>query len=280
MSEVTAQPALPAAAFDVFARLLHARSGLVIGPDKQYLLDARLRPVITRLKLGDLAGLAHRLRTQCAAELEREVVERMTTNESFFFRDTKPFTHFAEVLLPRLLAKRPPGSTLRIWSAAASTGQEAYSLAMTLAEHQAKLGHVHSEILATDLSRDVLVRAKAGLYTQFEVQRGLPAQLLHKYFRQDGHHWRLDDGIRAKVTFREWNLLHDPASLGCFDAIFCRNVLIYFDQPTKARVLEALGGRLAPNGALYLGSTESIMGLTARLTPLDDDRGVYHRSPG
>jgi len=265
--------------FEVFATVLHAGSGLAIGPDKTYLLETRLAPLVRREGMPGLDALAMRLRSRAQSSLARDVVEAMTTNESFFFRDDKPFTHVRAQGLPRLLAARPAGARLRLWSAAASTGQEAYSLAMLLAESRMVLGNRAVEILGTDIAREPLARARAGAYTQFEIQRGLPMQMLVKYFRKEGPQWRLADAIRAMVDFREWNLLGDLRPLGQFDVVFCRNVLIYFDQGTKARVLEAIARQLAPDGLLYLGGAETVLGITDRLVPSGSDYGVYELAP-
>jgi chemotaxis protein methyltransferase CheR len=266
---------LSPSAFDTLAKLLKARSGLTIGMDKVYLLETRLAGLVKRENLTDLNGLAERLRRPGQDVLARDVVEAMTTNESFFFRDDKPFQHFRSQALPRMVAARPPGSALRIWSAAASSGQEAYSVAMILAESAAVLGSHKAEIVGTDIAREQLARAKDGLYTQFEVQRGLPVQMLMRYFRKEENHWRIAEPIRAMVQFREHNLLSDLRPLGRFDIVFCRNVLIYFDQPTKARVLEAIAKLMPPDGLLYLGGTETVLGITSRFAPMPNERGVY-----
>ncbi|MDE2006742.1 MAG: chemotaxis protein CheR [Rhodospirillales bacterium] len=266
---------LAPAAFAVFADLLRKRSGLTIGPDKAYLLETRLGPIARRERLADLAALATRLGAPGAESLAREITEAMTTNESLFFRDAKPFAHVKASVLPRLNAARGPGEALRIWSAAASTGQEAYSLAMTVAELRPTLGARRVEILGTDIAREPLARAREGLYTQFEVQRGLPVQMLMKHFRKEEQNWRIAEALRGAVSFREWNLLDNPAALGRFDIVFCRNVLIYFDPPTKARVLEAIAGQLAPDGVLYLGGAETVLGITERLAPVPDGPGAY-----
>ena len=205
----------------------------------------------------------------------RDVVEAMTTNESFFFRDDKPFQHFRSQALSRVIAARPAGAPLRIWSAAASSGQEAYSLAMILLESRAILGDRRVEILGTDLARDQLARAREGLYTQFEVQRGLPVQMLMRYFRREDPGWRISDTLRAMVQWKEWNLLGDLRALGRFDIVFCRNVLIYFDQATKTQALEAIAGQMSADGMLYLGGAETVLGLTTRFAPLPAERGVY-----
>ena len=262
-------------AFDTFAALLRARSGLVIGQDKTYLLETRLASILRREKLTDLNALADRLRRAGADAIARDVVEAMTTNESFFFRDDKPFQHFRTQALPRLLAARPAGAGLRIWSAAASSGQEAYSLAMILAECRGMLGARKIEIVGTDIAREQLARARDGLYTQFEVQRGLPVQMLMRYFRKEETGWRIADAIRALVQFREFNLLSDLRPLGRFDIVFCRNVLIYFDSKTKKHVLEAIAMQMAPNGLLYLGGAETVLGITGFFAPLTGERGVY-----
>ncbi len=267
-------------AFETLAALLKSRSGLTIGTDKLYLLETRLASIVKREKLADLNGLAEHLRRPGSDALARDVVEAMTTNESFFFRDDKPFQHFRTQALPRLVAARPPGSTLRVWSAAASSGQEAYSLAMIIAESASLLGGRKVEIIGTDIAREQLARARDGLYTQFEVQRGLPVQMLMRYFRKDDTAWRIADSIRAMVQFREYNLLTDLRALGRFDIVFCRNVLIYFDQPTKARALEAICGLMPADGLLYLGGAETVLGITSRFSPMPNERGVYGVVPG
>jgi chemotaxis protein methyltransferase CheR len=267
--------ALSSAAFDTFATLLKNRSGLVIGPDKLYLLETRLAPILKREQLRDLTVLAERLRAPGADALIRQVVEAMTTNESFFFRDDKPFQHFRSQALPRLLASRPSGATLRVWSAASSSGQEAYSVAMIVSECRASLGDRRIEIIGTDLAREQVARARDGLYTQFEVQRGLPVQMLMRHFRKEPNGWRISDAIRGMVQYREWNLLADLRPLGQFDVVFCRNVLIYFDQATKAKVLDAVARQMPADGLLYLGGAETVLGITSRFAPLPAERGVY-----
>ena len=266
---------LTSAGFETFATLLKSRSGLVIGPDKLYLLETRLAQILKREQIRDLTALAERLRAPGSEAIARDVVDAMTTNESFFFRDDKPFQHFRAQALPRLLAARPPTAGLRVWSAASSSGQEAYSIAMILTELGASIGKRRIEIIGTDLARDQVARAREGLYTQFEVQRGLPVQMLMRHFRKDEAGWRISDAIRGMVQFREWNLLADLRALGQFDVVFCRNVLIYFDQPTKTRVLESIAPRMPADGLLYLGGAETVLGITSRFAPLQGDRGVY-----
>ena len=263
----------------MIANLIRSRSGLVLGPDKLYLVETRLAFLLRREGLQDLAALAERLRNTIQSprgiELTREIVEALTTNETLFFRDTKPFTHLKQQALARFHQARPPGRPLRIWSAAASTGQEAYSLAMVMAESRAVLNGRPVEIVGTDLAREPVQRAREGLYTQFEVQRGLPVQMLVKYFTKEDAGWRIKEELRSVVRFREFNLLNDLSSLGVFDVVFCRNVLIYFDPPTKIRVLNAIARQMTPDGLLYLGGAETTLGLTTDFLPVATERGVY-----
>ncbi len=260
-------------AFEEVAALVKSRSGLALGPEKVYLVDTRLAAMTRRLGLRDFAALVPQLRIDRA--LQDEVVEALTTNETLFFRDTKPFDHLRTQALPRLQASRPAGTPLRIWSAAASTGQEAYSLAMLVSEMGPALHGRAVQILGTDIARAPLARAREASYSQFEVQRGLPARMLVKYFTKEGEGWRLIKPIRDMAEFREWNLLHDPSPLGRFDVVFCRNVLIYFDMPTKARVLKLIASRLVPGGLLYLGGAETIHGLGESFRLLPGEHSVF-----
>ena len=260
--------------FDFLVRLLKDRSGLVLTREKAYLVENRLLPVARKHELSDLKDLISGLVAEKAA-LTKDVVEAMTTNESFFFRDRVPFDAFRDVVLPAMNTRRADKKSLRIWCAAASTGQEPYSLGIILKEQAAKFPGWQFEILATDISTEVLQRAKDGCYNQFEVQRGLPIRMLIKYFQKSGEFWQIDAALRGLVTFQEFNLLNDPRPLGWFDVVFCRNVLVYFDQPTKSRVLEAIASQLTPDGYLFLGSSETVLGLTESFQPLPNLRGVY-----
>lgn len=262
------------AAFAEIAAHIHARSGLALGPDKLYLLETRLAPILVREQLPDLGALARRLQLNRSDVLSKAVVEALTTNESLFFRDNTPFQHVREHALPRLHRARPAGQRLRIWSAAASTGQEAYSLAITACETPG-VEERGVELIATDIASAPLERARAGLYSQFEVQRGLDGARLARWFKREGEGWRVAARLRAMVTFREWNLLSSLAPLGQFDIVFCRNVLIYFDAPTKIRVLAAIRRQMAPDGLLYLGASETTLGLAPDLVRAAPGVGVY-----
>jgi chemotaxis protein methyltransferase CheR len=265
--------------YDYLRKLLKERSGLVLSADKQYLVESRLLPLARKIGAAHLSDLVVKLKAPGAEPLIVDVVEAMTTNESFFFRDKIPFEHFREHMLPSLLKARAAQRRIRIWCAAASTGQEPYSLAMILKEMALQVAGWRIEIIATDLSNEVLEKARAGLYSQFEVQRGLPIQLLMKYFSQAGETWQISPEIKAMVQYRPLNLLADFTHLGTFDIVFCRNVLIYFDQETKVGVLERLARLSEPDGYLVLGAAETVVGLTEVFKPMLDRRGLYMPNP-
>jgi chemotaxis protein methyltransferase CheR len=261
--------------FALIARLLKERSGLVVTAEKSYLLENRLLPVAVRHGHGSVAGMATALRRGADAALVRDVIEAMTTNESFFFRDTKPFEQFRTIILPELLRARAATRRLRIWSAACAAGQEPYSLAMLLADEAERLAGWQVTLLASDISGEMVARAQAGSYSQFEVGRGLPLKYLVRYFDPDNERWLLKPELRRTVQFRTINLLDDLGALGRFDAIFCRNVLIYFDGPTKGAILERLAAMLPPDGFLCLGGAETTLGVSDRFDAVPDQRGLY-----
>ncbi len=261
--------------FDYLRQLLRQRSGLVLSAEKQYLVESRLLPVARKHGLASLTELVTKLKAANTAPLSIDVVEAMTTNESFFFRDKVPFEHFRATIMPALMAARAREKRLRIWCTACATGQEPYSLAMSLKSIGPALAGWRTEIIATDLSGECLDKAKAGIYSQFEVQRGLPIQLLVKFFSQVGDAWQIAPEIRAMVQFRPLNLLNDFSALGTFDLVFCRNVLIYFDQDTKIVVLNRIARQMPSNGFLVLGAAETVVGLTEAFKPMNDKRGLY-----
>ena len=260
--------------YDYIRRFVKERSGLDLSADKQYLVESRLLPLARRAGLDGIRGLIEKIRTG-APDIAADLVEAMTTNETFFFRDRIPFDLFSNAIMPMLTQARGERRAIRIWCAASSTGQEPYSLAMCIKEMGALLNGWRIEIVATDLSHGVLEKSKAGIYTQFEVQRGLPIQLLVKYFKQVGDLWQINPDIRAMVQHRQLNLLHDFSHLGTFDLIFCRNVLIYFDQATKTRMLLRLATAIEPDGVLALGAAETVIGLSDVFKPWPQRRGLY-----
>jgi chemotaxis protein methyltransferase CheR len=268
--------------YEYLRKILKERSGLDLAADKQYLVESRLVPLARKAGLPGIGDLVQKMKGGAEA-LTADVVEAMTTNETFFFRDKVPFDHLRETMIPALLQARAARRSMRIWCAAGSTGQEPYSIAMCLKEYGAALAGWRTEIIATDLSNEVLEKSRAGLYSQFEVQRGLPIQLLVKYFKQVGELWQINADIRAMVQHRQLNLLQDFAHLGTFDVIFCRNVLIYFDQDTKVGVFTRLAKQMETDGYLALGAAETVVGLTDVFKPYPEKRGLYRpnlvRSP-
>jgi chemotaxis protein methyltransferase CheR len=260
--------------YEYLRKFLKDNSGLDLSADKQYLIESRLLPLARKVGLSGIAELVQKLQAG-SRQLITDVVEAMTTNETFFFRDKVPFDHFRDTIMPEIIKARAGRRSVRIWCAAGSTGQEPYSLAMCLKEMGAALTGWRVEIIATDLSQEVLEKAKAGIYSQFEVQRGLPIQMLVKYFKQTGETWQINPELRAMIQHRQLNLLHDFAQLGTFDVIFCRNVLIYFDQDTKTNIFRRLARQIDGEGYLMLGAAETVVGLTEAFKPYPDRRGLY-----
>ncbi len=263
--------------FNFLRNLLKEQSGLVLGEDKRYLLDSRLNPVASEFGFEDLAQMVVALQRPGSQRLATRITEAMTINESFFFRDMTPFDNFRKVMLPHMLKERANTRRLRIWSAAASTGQEGYSLAIELLEQKNKIPGWKVEILGTDLSSEALAKATAGKYSQFEVQRGMPTAMLMKYFKQDGAEWVVEPAVKSMVSFRHFNLLKDYRSLGTFDIVFCRNVLIYFDRETKSEILNRMAKQMSPDGYLVLGAAETIIGLSDEFEMVTGTRGLYQR---
>ena len=243
-------------AFARIQRMVHDATAIVLEDGKEYLVEARLAPIAREHGFPSVDALCLGLH-QHSKELFNEVVEAMTTNETSFFRDHHPFEALRRVVLPELLIKRANERSLRIWCAACSSGQEPYSLAMLLDEHFPQLISWKVRILATDVSKSVLARARAGRYRQVEVNRGLSANLLVKYFVRDGLEWEVRPELRRIVDFAELNLIGNWQKTDKFDLIMLRNVLIYFDQPTKLSILERVRARLRPDGYLVLGGSET-----------------------
>lgn len=258
---------MSAIAFEKIARFVNAKSGIQLPPSKAYMLETRLTPLLARFNLSSLDNLAVQLELS-HAEIEQAVVDAMTTNESFFFRDRTPFSHFTEIMLPALLPqKKNSREKLRIWCAAAATGQEPYSLAISAIENRTLLGDVPVEIIGTDISSRALAIAEKGLYNQFEAQRGLSAERLITHFDQVEGGWQAKPHIKEMISFQKLNLLQNFSHLGQFDIVFCRNVLIYFDVPTKSEVLARIRRLMPANGYLMLGAAETLIGVTDQFAP-------------
>ena len=235
---------------------VYAHSGIVLDESKGYLIDARLTPIVRQLQLESVNDLCALLRATASSPLQTQVVEAMTTNETYFFREVDQYSAIRDYLVPELLVSRRASGRMRFLSAACSTGQEAYSLLMLLFDMGLSAAWDLS-VLGTDISTPVLQRARAGKYLQIEVSRGLPSASLVRHFRQVGADWEIKEGFRKCADFRLLDLRDITARVGTFDAIFCRNVMIYFDGPTREKILTLLHSCLAPGGWLILGGAES-----------------------
>lgn len=247
--------------YDFLSHFLQRESGLSLGPGKEYLLEARLVPLAQSLGLANFEELVLALRRGKDTRLSSAVTEAMTTNETSFFRDKSPFEDLRLRVLPALIAARSTSRVLRFWCAAASSGQEAYSVLMTMDEYFPELRNWRIEFIATDISPNILARAEAGVYSQFEVQRGLPIQMLMKYFDQCSAGWQVKPALRNRVKFRQINLLDDFRGIGTCDIVFCRNVLIYFDVDTKRKIFEGMARLVSRDGYLFLGAAETVLGI-------------------
>ncbi|RTL06006.1 MAG: protein-glutamate O-methyltransferase CheR [Lysobacterales bacterium] len=268
---------LTATDFDYVRRLVLERSAILLEPGKEYLVELRLKPIVRMRGLRDLGELVQLLRTDVSGSLQREVVEAMTTNETSFFRDVHPFETLRQWVLPELLRNRAAERVLNIWCGAASSGQEVYSIAMTLREHFPELAHWRVSIVATDLSREMILRCREARYSQLEINRGLPANLLIKYFERADMDWRIREDVRRMIDFREMNLAGNWAGLPVCDLVFLRNVLIYFDDATKRQILGKVRGLMRPGGYLFLGSSETTLNLDSRFEQVKFDRTLCYR---
>jgi chemotaxis protein methyltransferase CheR len=260
--------------FAYICRLVRERAAIVLEPGKEYLVETRLAPIVRQLQLGSIGELVGRLRNGFDQALLVRLIEAMVTTETSFFRDITPFEGLKVGVLPNLIARRANERRLEIWCAASSTGQEPYSLAILLRENFPQLATWQVNILATDLSAEVLGKAREGRFSQLEVNRGLPANLMVKYFRQHGSTWELNEEIRRAVQFREMNLTRPWSFLPRMDLILMRNVMIYFDIDTKKAILGRVARLLRPDGYLLLGGAETTLNLD------DSFRRVEHRKAG
>jgi chemotaxis protein methyltransferase CheR len=262
--------------FDHFCRLMRERSGLVLSASKAYLVNGRLEPVARAAGLGSVDALLSRLRVGAPDDLIRQCADAMATHESSFFRDGAPFEHIGKSVLPDLIARRQTRRKLRIWCAACSSGQEPYSMAMLLKETPLLAGWA-LEIVATDMSEAILSKASSGIYSDFEVRRGLSPDRLSRWFEPHGEDWRVLPALRQMISFQAHNLLKGAAGLGLFDMILCRNVLIYFDLPNKREVFGHLDRVLSDDGTLCLGSSETVIGVVDSFATVEGARGLYRK---
>ncbi len=259
--------------FTFIQGFLMQRTGILLTSEKRYLVETRLDPVMRQFQIPSFNAVVSRLKAADRV-LEVAVIDAMTTNETLFFRDKSPFELFENEVMPKLIKARS-GGRIRIWCAACSTGQEPYSLSMILDEMKPRLNGISVEIVATDISEKVLAQAREGIYSQFEVQRGLPIRYLLKHFTQNGMRWHINKALGERIQFKSLNLMQGFKALGPFDLIFCRNVLIYFGEQTKRDVLSRMSDVLAPDGYLFLGGAETVLGVTASFAPHKTERSLY-----
>lgn len=250
--------------YEFVSSFLQQSSGLALGAGKEYLVKSRLIPLASTLGLDDLDHLVRELRGGRNHQLSTAVTEAMTTNETSFFRDKAPFEDLKKTLIPGLMKARSNLKKLRFWCAASSTGQEPYSLLMMLDEAFPELKQWSIEVVATDIAQTMIDRAREAIYTQFEVQRGLPIQFLVKYFTQVSGGWQVKESMRQKISWQKLNLLDRFDNLGPFDIVLCRNVLIYFEVPMKRDILERIARLVRPDGFLLLGAAETVLGICDR----------------
>ena len=271
---------LVASEFAYLQDLVFERSAIVLSDDKHYLIEPRLMPLARELGLDGVTDIVDRIRNAGDRNLETRVVEAMTTNETLWMRDIHPWNALRRTVVPEIMQRKADARQLSVWSAASSTGQEIYSVAMVLEEDFPQLHSWQVDLLGTDLSTEVLERARQGLYSTLEVNRGLPASMLVRYFTQEGAGYRLNDSVRRSVRFVQMNLATPRTPMSRFDVIFLRNVLIYFDVPTKQRILSAAAGALAPGGYLFLGAAENMMGVCDLFSAQSAQGATFYRLKG
>lgn len=265
------------ATYTALSDWLYARLGISLGHDKAYLVESRVAPVLRRHGIAGMDALGALLRRGLPEDMAREICGAMTANESAFFRDVRPYAHFARAALPALLRARAGTRSLRIWNAAAGGGQEAYSIAMLLHEARAALEGWSVEIVATDIGEEVLRRAREGVYTHFEIQRGLPARLMVRHFVRQDDRWQASQELRAAVRFGAFNLMHDPRPLGVFDAVFCRYALAQLEAASREAISARIAQILAGDGFLYLGEGE--VARPALFAPVAGEKGIFVHAP-
>lgn len=246
--------------FEAVRQLVYRKAGIVLEPGKEYLVESRMHPILRDNEFTEIGQLVSALHGPKARQLESAIVEAMTTNETSFFRDHHPFETLRTDVLPPIIQNNAGTRSLRIWCAASSSGQEPYSIAMTLREHFAgKLQGWNVEIVGTDINEEMLAKCDKGSYSELEINRGLPAMMMVKYFQRSGLQWQVKPELRSMMTFRKLNLVETWSGLGRFDVVFLRNVLIYFDADTKRKILAQLKNVLNPGATLFLGGAETVI---------------------
>jgi chemotaxis protein methyltransferase CheR len=272
--------AISSAEYDYLRNLVQKQAGIVLEAGKEYLVEARVGPILREAKLDSIAALVKRLQASSLDPLHKALIDAMTTNETSFFRDQHPFEALRRMVIPDLMMKRAATKTLSIWCAASSSGQEPYTIAMTLFESMPNISEWKINFVATDLSKAMVERSRGGRYSQLEVNRGLPAPLLVKYFNKQGLEWHVDQKMRNLVEFKELNLLNSWPVMPPLDIVFIRNVLIYFDSPTKKEIFRKIRQVMRPDGYLFLGGAETTMNLDDNFQRNPTERtGIYQLKP-
>ena len=273
---------MEAQTFEFLKQQLMQRSGAMITPEKEYLIESRLSPIARRLGHDGIASLVGSLMLRPDEKVLEEIVDAMTTNETLFFRDGWPFEKLKDTMVPDLVERNAGMKHIRIWSAACSSGQEPYSIAMTLSDMRALLAGWHIRIVGTDICTRILDRAREAKYNDFEVRRGLSDEARDRHFVEDGPNWRVKPELRAMVEVKKFNLMTDPMSAGLFgfDIVFCRNVLIYFDEPTRSRVLASIARAMRPGAYLVMGGAETVIGFSDAFRLIPGQRGLFQLSGG
>ena len=269
--------------YKVFSKYILDISGIMLGIGKEYLIETRLNPILTKLGCKSFAELYHKVRMDQTKTIEKNIIDAISTNETYFFRDRAPFELIQHKIIPDLIDTRSkvvkPRTPIkiRIWSAASSTGQEIYSIAIVLKELYLNPAKYEIKLLGTDISNAAITQASYGKYNKFEIARGLPPEKARKYFNPDGDHWRIQDEIRSMAVFQKINLMQPFIGLGKFDIIFCRNVAIYFNPQERSRLYEKIAGVLEPDGYLLIGATESLTNDTKLFEPKKYLRAVFYQ---
>jgi chemotaxis protein methyltransferase CheR len=264
--------------YSILGELLYKRTGQRLLANRHWRIDTALRPVMRKHSIPDINVLADLIQTDAMPELAIEIVDAMLNNETCFFRDQANFALITGPVLDALRDRRQGQKRLRIWSAACSTGQEAYSLAMGLCENAEKWRDWNIQIIANDVSETAVARARSGRFSQFEIQRGLPVTMMLKYFTQDGEDWIANEKLRRMIIFSQHNLVSNNSHLGQFDLILCRNMLMYLDETKRTSVLNSLSENLVSDGYLVLGASETVIGQTEKFVTSTEFRGLYEKS--
>lgn len=269
--------------FNLITEYIHAITGIALDQSKAYLIESRLDSIIKELNCSSFSDLCHKAKADPAKSIERKIIDAISTNETQFFRDTGPFELLRHKILPELIDTRgakPSGllpTPIRIWSAACSTGQEVYSIAIVLKELLPDLKQYNIKLLGTDISDAAIAQSSYGTYNKFEIERGLQPEKLNKYFYRNGDNWKIKDEIRTMATFRKLNLMLPLNGLGKFDIVFCRNVAIYFDLDARKKLFDKIADALEPDGYLIIGATESLTGICPRFEPQQHLKTIFYQ---